>query len=102
MRPAASSVRAAYHRAVAEIEIGIVVGLVVASLVIAIARRDPDHPLPAARAMVGIVGGAIGALLILTNITDLIPDALEAAVRPVGAIALTTGLLLLTAWKLAS
>jgi hypothetical protein len=47
------------------------------------------------------VGGTIGALLILTNITDLIPDALEAAVRPVGAIALTAGLLLLTAWKLA-
>jgi hypothetical protein len=100
--PTASSVAAAYHRSVAEIEIGIVVALIVVALVIAIVRRDPDHPVPAARATVGIVGGAIGALLILTNVTDLIPDALEAAIRPAGAIVLTTGLLLLTAWKLAS
>lgn len=86
----------------AEIIIAIVVTLVVGTLVLVIVRRSPDNPVPAARATVGIVAGAIGALLILTNITDLIPDSFEAAVGPIGAAALTAGLLLLTAWKLAS
>jgi hypothetical protein len=87
---------------VAGIQIGIVVALVVSILVLAIVRRDPDQPVPAARATVGIVAGVIGALLILTSITDLIPDSFESLVGPVAAIALTTALLLLTAWKLAS
>jgi hypothetical protein len=87
---------------VAGIEIGIIIVLAVGALVLAIVRRNPDHPVPAARAAVGIVAGAIGALLILTNITDLIPDSFEAAVGPIGAIALTAGLLLLTVRKLAS
>jgi len=87
---------------VAAIEIGIVIAVIVSIVVLAIVRRDPDHPVPAARATVGIVAGAIGALLILTNITDLIPDSFEGAVGPIGAIALTAVLLLLTAWKLAS
>jgi hypothetical protein len=87
---------------VAEIEIAIVVALVVGVLVLAIVRRNPDNPVPAARATVGIVAGAIGALLILTNITDLIPDSFEAAVGPIGAVAVTAGLLVLTARKLAS
>ena len=91
-----------YHRAVAEIIIAIVVALVVGSLVLVIVRQTPDQPVPAARATVGIVAGVIGALLILTNITDLIPDSFEAAVGPIGVVALTAGLLLLTAWKLAS
>lgn len=86
----------------AAIEIGIVVVLVVGALVLAIVRRHPGNPVPEARATVGIVAGAIGALLILTNITDLIPDSFEGAVGPIAAIALTAGLLLLTAWKLAS
>jgi hypothetical protein len=87
---------------VAGIQIGIVVALVVSILVLAIVRRDPDQPVPAARATVGIVAGVIGALLILTSITDLIPDSFESLVGPVAAIALTAALLLLTAWKLAS
>jgi hypothetical protein len=87
---------------VAGIQIGIIVALVVSILVLAIVRRNPDHPVPAARATVGIVAGVIGALLILTNITDLIPDSFESAVGPIAVIALTAGLLLLTAWKLAS
>ena len=86
----------------AGIQIGIVVALVVSILVLAIVRRNPDNPVPAARATVGIVGGVIGALLILTSITDLIPDSFESLVGPVAVIALTAGLLLLTAWKLAS
>lgn len=86
----------------AGIEIGIIVGLVVGAVVLAIVRRNPDHPVPAARATVGVVAGGIGALLILTNITDLIPDSFEAVVGPIGTIALTAGLLLLTARKLAS
>lgn len=85
----------------AGIEIGIIVALVVGAVVLAIVRQ-PDHPVPAARATVGVVAGGIGALLILTNITDLIPDSFESVAGPIGAIALTAGLLLLTARKLAS
>jgi hypothetical protein len=87
---------------VAGIEIVIVVGLVVGGLVLAIVRRDPDHPVPAARATVGIVAGAVGALVILTNVTDLIPDSLEGAVIPAGVVALTIGLVLFTVRRLAS
>ena len=86
----------------AGIQLGIVVVLVVSTLVLAIVRRNPDHPVPAARATVGIVAGVIGALLILTNITDLIPDSFESVVGPVAVIAVTAGLLVITAWKLAS
>ena len=86
----------------AGIQIGIVIALVVSILVLAIVRRNPDHPVPAARATVGIVAGVIGALLILTTITDLIPDSFESVVGPVAVIAFTAGLLVLTAWKLAS
>ena len=86
----------------AEVEIAIIVGLIVAALVAAIVRRYPDRPVPAARATVGVVAGAIGALVILTNITDLIPDSFEAAIGPAGVIALTAGLLVLTVRKLAS
>ena len=86
----------------AGIELGIIVALVVGAVVLAIVRQNPDHPVPVARATVGVVAGWIGALLILTNITDLIPDSFESVAGPIGAIALTVGLLLLTARKLAS
>jgi hypothetical protein len=87
---------------VAEIVIAIVVGIVVGTLVLLMVREPTGHPMPAARAVVGIVAGSVGALIILTQITDLIPDSFEAAVGPIGAAALTGALLLLTAWKLAS
>ena len=86
----------------AGIEIVIVVALVVGGLVLAIVRRDPDHPVPAARATVGIVAGAVGALVILTSVTDLIPDSLEGAVIPAGVVALTAALLVVTVRRLAS
>lgn len=86
----------------AEINIAIIITIVVAALVVLIARRSAGHPVPAARATVGIVAGVIGAFVILTNITDLVPDGVETAVGPIGVGALTAGLLLLMAWKLAS
>lgn len=86
----------------AGIEIGIAVAVIVSMLVLVIVRRNPDHPAPAARATVGIVAGAIGAMLILTNITDLIPDSLESIVGPVAVVGLTAWLLLFTARQLAS
>ncbi len=86
----------------AGIEISIVVALVVGGLILAIVRRDPDHPVPAARATVGIVAGAVGSLVILTSVTDLIPDSLEAAVIPAGVVAVTAGLLFVTVRHLAS
>ena len=86
----------------AGIETVIVIAIVMGALVLAIVRANPDRPLPAARATVGIVGGSIGALVILTNVTDLIPDGFEAVVGPIGAVAVTAGLLLLMVWKLAS
>lgn len=86
----------------AEIEIVIVVTIVVGGLVLALVRANPDRPVPAARATVGIVAGSIGALVILTNVTDLIPDGFEAVVGPIGAVAVTAALLLLMVWKLAN
>jgi hypothetical protein len=87
---------------VAEVNIAIIITIVVATLVVLIARRSSGHPVPAARATVGIVAGVIGAFVILTNITDLVPDSLETAAGPIGVVALTAGLLLFTAWKMAS
>jgi hypothetical protein len=87
---------------VAEIETSIVVALVVTAMVLWIIRRSPERPLPATRAVVGIGAGAIGALVILTNVTDLIPDALESLVGPIAIVAVTAGLMLLMVWKLAN
>jgi hypothetical protein len=87
---------------VAEIETAIVVALVVIAMVLWIIRRRPERPLPATRAVVGIGAGAIGALVILTNVTDLIPDALESLVGPIAIVAVTAGLMLLMVWKLAN
>ena len=91
-----------YHRRVAEVNIAIIVALLIGGLVLLIGRRSADNPVPAARATVGIVAGMVGAFVILTNITDLIPDSLETAVGPIAVATLTLGVLLLTAWKLAS
>ena len=86
----------------AEIETAIVIAVVVSAMVLWIVRRSPERPVPETRAMVGIGAGAIGALIILTNITDLIPDSFESLVGPFAAIAVTAALVLLTVWKLAS
>ena len=86
----------------AQVNVAILVAVIVLALVVLVGRRRAGQPVPAVRATVGIVAGVIGAFVILTNITDLIPDAFETALGPIGVASLTAGLLLLTAWKLAS
>lgn len=91
-----------YHGRVATVEIGIVIALIAAAVVALVIRRDAENPMPAARAIVGIAAGVLGALVILTTITDLIPDPWEAAVAPIGLVLITAALILLTTRRLAS
>ncbi len=81
----------------AGIEIALVFLIAAGGVIMLVIRSSPEQPVPVARAIVGLVAGALGAIFILTPLTDLVPDAIEAAIAPLGVVAITVTLVILSA-----
>ena len=78
------------------IEVAIVFLIAAGGVILLVIRSSPEQPVPVARAIVGLVAGTLGALFILTPLTDLVPDAIEATIAPLGVIAITVALVILS------
>jgi hypothetical protein len=64
-------------------------------------RVDPGQPRPWTRALIGLAPGLIGAFIVGTLATDLVPDALEATATPWVVVLATCGVIGLTVLNLA-
>jgi hypothetical protein len=62
---------------------------------------DPGQPRPWTRAIIGLAPGLIGAFVIGTLATDLVPDALEQTITPWVVVLATVGVVGLTVTNLA-
>lgn len=80
----------------AGIEIAVVFLIAAGGVILLVIRSSPEQPVPVARAIVGIVAGTLGALVILTPLTNLVPDAIESTIAPIGAAAITVTLVILS------
>lgn len=75
------------------------VGLV--GFVVVLERLDPGQPRPWTRALIGLAPGIVGAFLIGTLSTDLVPDAFETTITPWVVVLATIGVVGLTVMSLA-
>jgi predicted membrane channel-forming protein YqfA (hemolysin III family) len=60
----------------------IVFALGLAAFAILLNHVDPGQPRRWTRALIGLAPGLVGAVLVGTLITDLVPDGLEATITP--------------------
>ena len=75
------------------------VGLV--GFAVVLERVDPGQPRPWTRALIGLAPGIIGAFLIGTLSTDLVPDAFETTITPWLVVLASIGVVGLTVMSLA-
>jgi len=86
---------------VAGLELSIIIGAVVAVIVGSAIWFGADRLSPAARSVVGAIAGVLGALVVLTEVADLIPDALEPWLIPIWAGTITAALMVMSIRSLA-
>ena len=79
----------------------IVLTMGLAAFAVAMNRVDPGQPRPWTRALIGLAPGVIGAFLVGTLATDLVPDTLEATATPWIVVLATIGVVGLTVMNLA-
>jgi hypothetical protein len=86
---------------VAGLELSIIIGAVVAVIVGSAIWLGADRLSPAARSVVGAIAGVLGALVVLTEVADLIPDAVEPWLIPIWAGTITAALMVMSIRSLA-
>ena len=79
----------------------LVFALGLVGMVVVLERVDPGQPRPWTRALIGLAPGIIGAFLIGTLSTDLVPDAFETTITPWVVVLATIGVVGLTVMSLA-
>jgi hypothetical protein len=86
---------------VAGLELSIIVAVVVAAIVGVAIWLGADRVSPALRSGLGVVAGVLGALLVLTEVADLIPDAVEVWLIPIWIGIVTAALMVISIRSLA-
>jgi hypothetical protein len=81
---------------VANVEIALVIAASSVLLVWLVLRVSPGTDRRCARALIGLVPGALGAFLVLTTNVDLIPDELESRALPLVIVAISAVVALIT------
>jgi hypothetical protein len=81
---------------VANVEIALVIAASSVLLVWLVLRVSPGTDRRGARALIGLVPGALGAFLVLTTNVDLIPDDLESRALPLVIVAISGVVALIT------
>lgn len=90
-----------YHRLVANVGIVALVIGSIAGLVVLVLRVAPGVQRRWMRALIGLVPGVIGALIVGALNRDLVPDRLETVVLPWVIVAVTIGVIALMIRNLA-
>jgi uncharacterized membrane protein len=90
-----------YHRPVANVQLAVLILVTVAALVFGVSRFTPGAPRRRTRALVGLVPGVLGAILVLTTNVDLVPDELEAQLLPIVVLAISGIVAIITIRSLA-
>jgi hypothetical protein len=86
---------------VADVGIATVVILALALVIAIVLRLAPGQHRRRTRALIGLVPGVIGAVVVMALHKDLVPDEFEAFVLPWVIIAVTAGVIVLTIRNLA-
>jgi hypothetical protein len=88
--------RSSYHRGMAHVELGILAAVIIGVLILIITRLTPGAPQRRVRALVGLIPGALGALFVLTQNVDLVPDELETRALPLVILAVSGAIAVIT------
>jgi hypothetical protein len=81
---------------VANLEFAILAVAVIGTLIAIVVRLTPGAARRRTRALVGLIPGALGALLVLTLNVDLIPDELETRALPLIVLAISGAIAIIT------
>jgi hypothetical protein len=86
---------------VTNLAIGVLVIAAIGMLTMAFLWFAPGQADRRTRALVGLVPGLVGAMVVGMSSTDLVPDALEAVATPWTLVLVSAGLVVLTIRSLA-
>ena len=86
---------------VAGLELSLIVAVAVALIVGVAMWVGAERLSPALRSVFGAVAGVLGALVVLTEVADLIPDAVEVWLIPIWIGSVTAALMVISIRSLA-
>ena len=81
--------------------VAVILTLALAAFAIILNRVAPGQPRPWLRALIGLAPGVVGAIVVGTLTTDLVPDAFEQTATPWVVALATVGIIGLTVTSLA-
>jgi undecaprenyl pyrophosphate phosphatase UppP len=93
--PASGEPEYSYHRHVVNVGIAAVVIASIGGLIALVLRVAPGQQRQSTRALIGLVPGLIGALIVGVMVEDFVPDQLETFALPWVIVVVTGGLILL-------
>jgi hypothetical protein len=80
----------------AHVELAILAAVIIGVLIVIVTRLTPGAPQRRTRALVGLIPGALGALFVLTQNVDLVPDELETQALPLVILAVSGAIAVIT------
>jgi uncharacterized membrane protein YeaQ/YmgE (transglycosylase-associated protein family) len=98
--PASGEPESPYHRHVTNVGIAALVIVSIGGLIALVMRFAPGQQRQSTRALIGLVPGLIGTLIVAAMVEDFVPDQLETFALPWIIVLVTGGLILLTAQNL--
>jgi undecaprenyl pyrophosphate phosphatase UppP len=93
--PTSGEPKCPYHRPVANVGIAAVVILSIGGLIALLLRIAPGQHRQSTRALIGLVPGLVGTLIVGALAMDFVPDQLETVALPWVIVVVTGGLILL-------
>lgn len=98
--PASGEPESSYHRHVANVGIAAVVIVSIGGLIALVMRIAPGQQRQSTRALIGLVPGLVGTLIVGALVEDFVPDQLESFALPWVIVVVTGGLILLMVMNL--
>jgi len=98
--PPSEKADSSYHRHVANVGIAAVVIVSIGGLIALVMRIAPGQQRQSTRALIGLVPGLVGTLIVGALVEDFVPDQLESFALPWVIVVVTGGLILLMVMNL--